>query len=73
MLAEFSNLEVDEFYDTKAAQPEMKTRPNPFWGRHDNITTLSITTFSIMTLSIRCLYVTVRINDTQHNNALLLC
>jgi hypothetical protein len=36
-------------------------------------TTLSITTlFSIMTLSIKGLYVTLSINGTQHNNALLL-
>jgi hypothetical protein len=36
-------------------------------------TTISITTFSTMALSIWCLFVTVRISDSQHNNALPLC
>jgi len=36
-------------------------------------TTLSITTFSIITLSINGLYVTLNINNTQHNYALPLC
>jgi hypothetical protein len=38
--------------------------------------TLSIMTLSIMTLSIKGLFVTLRINDTQHNNTdvmLMLC
>jgi hypothetical protein len=33
-------------------------------------TTLSITTLSITTLNIRGLFVTLSINDNQHNNAL---
>jgi hypothetical protein len=40
------------------------------------MTIFSIMTFSIMTLNIRGLYLTLSIsdiNDTQHNNALLLC
>jgi len=36
-------------------------------------TTVSITTVSIMTVSIKGFYVTLSINDTQHNNALPLC
>ncbi len=35
-------------------------------------TTLSMMTLSIMTFSIRLSYVTLSINDTQHNNALSL-
>jgi hypothetical protein len=38
-----------------------------------SIVTLGITTFSIMTLSIEGLFVTLRINDTQHSNTLTLC
>ncbi len=36
-------------------------------------TTLSIMTFSLPTLTIKGSYVTVSMNDTQHNNALPLC
>ncbi len=35
--------------------------------------TLSITTLSMMTISIKSLYVTLSVNDTQHNNALPYC
>jgi len=36
-------------------------------------TTFSITTIRIMTLSIRSFYVTLSINDSLQNNALLFC
>ncbi len=36
------------------------------------IMTLTITAFSTMTLSLRDLFVTLSINDTDHNNTLLL-
>ncbi len=37
-----------------------------------SIMTLSITTFSIMTLSIKGLFITININNNQHNNTSIM-